>query len=81
MPRKNDGRASNGGARPGAGRLGNIPEAAYRLQQMTARPKARALLDESQLAISIAATRAALKDLETEALARAAGHSTEGERR
>lgn len=65
-----DGRATNGGARPGAGRVGKIAEAASRVQQLTGRSANRAALDTEQLTESIAALRAALHDLEAEAASR-----------
>lgn len=74
----NDRRASNGGARAGAGRVGKIPEAAYRLQQLTARDKNRDALDESALAIAIGCVRAALKDLEADAVRRSSSADVPG---
>lgn len=62
-----------GGTNPaGPGRAPRVAELAYRLQQATARPVAidPAHMDDSALAIATAATRAALRDLEREALRR-----------
>jgi hypothetical protein len=60
----------SGGARAGAGRPPAITEAAWRLQRATAREPSRQALTESELAVSLAATRAALTDLEAEAARR-----------
>lgn len=76
MPRgPRPGSGKSGGREVGrlGGRIPDIARRAYSLQQATGKQKALDALTESELAIAIAATRAALKDLEAEALKRAAG--------
>jgi hypothetical protein len=56
----------SGGAEAGklGGRPGNIVQAAYKMQQLTARTSNRARLTESERDIAIRCLQAALRDLE-----------------
>lgn len=66
-----DGRALNGGADRGQGRVGDIAEQAARLARMTAREANRKAMSEEQLAAAVASLEAAARDLEAEISRRA----------
>lgn len=63
---EHDGRALNGGADRGQGRVGDIAEQAARLARMTAREANRKAMSEEQLAAAVASLEAAARDLEAE---------------